>query len=356
MSVAGDNATDSGARLGQAESPGPQNPEHRRKPSKEELRAGFAKMRRLSWITLAYQVAAATLLAAVAGGSQAVKTEWLENALAVVPAAGVLITYATENKPSDNRRPFGYHRAGTVAFLAAAFVLAGIGTYLCFESAMNLIRGERPAIGGYTLFGRTFWHGWLMIGAMFVTAIPPVLLGRAKMEVARLLHDKPLYADADMNRANWMTNGAGIVGLTLVALGFWWGDSLAALLISLDILRDGWTNVCRSMSDVMDHHPVDIEKDKEDPIIGDVDREVRGLPFVDDAKVLLREHGRYLFAEIFIRPNKRLPVSVTDASRQVREAVLPLDWRLQHIVVEFNEDITAAANVLTREELEIEAA
>ena len=356
MSAADGKTGDAEAPHGNAESSGPQNPEHRRGPSKEELSAGFAKMRRLSWITLAYQVCAAALLGTVAGGSQAVKTEWLENALAVVPAAGVLLTYATENKPSDDRRPFGYHRAGTVAFLAAAFVLAGIGTYLCFESAMNLIRGERPAIGGYTLFGHTFWHGWLMIGAMFVTAIPPVLLGRAKMPIAELLHDKPLYADADMNRANWMTNGAGIVGLGLVAWGFWWGDSLAALLISLDILRDGWTNVCRSLSDVMDHHPVDIETDKEEPIIGDVDRAVRGLPFVDDAKVLLREHGRYLFAEIFIRPNKRLPATVTDATRQVREAVLTLDWRLQHVAVEFNEDIAAAANVLTREELDIEAA
>ena len=332
----------------------PECPEHTRGPSKEELRAGFAKMRRLSGVTLFYQVAAAALLGSVMGGSQAVKTEWLENALAIVPAAGVLLTYRVENKGADQRRPFGYHRAGTIAFLAAAFVLAGIGTYLCFDSLMKLIRGERPAIGGFTLFGHTFWHGWLMMGAMFVTAIPPVLLGRAKLPVARLIHDKPLYADADMNRANWMTNGAGIVGLGLVAWGLWWGDSLAALVISLDILRDGWTNVARSLSDVMDHHPVDIERDEEDPITGDVRRAVRALPFVADERVLLREHGRYLYAEIFIKPNRRLPPAA-EASRQVRQAVMPLDWRLRHIVVEFNDDINGAASVPTREELEIES-
>ena len=84
-----------------------------------------------------------------------------------------------------------------------------------------------------------------MMGAMTLTAIPPILLGRAKIPVAKLLHDKPLYADADMNRANWLTNGAGVIGLTLVAWGFWWGNSLAALLISVDILRDGLTSVGR---------------------------------------------------------------------------------------------------------------
>ena len=333
----------------------PQCPDHTRGPSKEELRDGFKKLRRLSWITLAYQITAAALLGAVAGGSQAVKTEWLENALAVIPPVGVLLTYRFENKPSDERRPFGYHRAGTVAFLAAAFVLAGIGTFLCYDNATNLIRAERPAIGGFTLFGHTFWHGWLMIGVMFVTAVPPVILGRKKMEVARLLHDKPLYADADMNRANWMTNGAGIVGLSLVAWGLWWGDALAALLISLDILRDGWTNVCRSLSDVMDHHPVDIEKDTQEPIFDDVRRAVRALPFVQDERVLLREHGRYLFAEIFIQPNERRMPPVVEASQQVRRAVMTLDWRLRHVAVEFNEDIEAAADVLTRDELDIEA-
>ena len=77
--------------------------------------------------------------------------------------------------------------------------------------------------------------------------------------------------------------------------------------------------------------------------------------FVADEQVLLREHGRFLYAEIFIQPNDQLP-SVTEASRRVREAVMPLDWRLQHIVVEFTDDVQAAAAVLTREQLDLEPA
>ena len=73
-----------------------------------------------------------------------------------------------------------------------------------------------------------------------------------------------------------------------------------------------------------------------------------------DEKTLIREHGRYLYAEIFIQPNDQIP-PVTEASRLVREAVLPLDWRLQHIVVEFTDNLKDSANVLTREELEIES-
>jgi divalent metal cation (Fe/Co/Zn/Cd) transporter len=329
-------------------------PDHTRGPSKEELQAGFAKMIKLEWITLAYQIGAAITLGLFMGSSQTMKTEWLENMLAIIPAAGVLLTFQTENKQEDKKRPFGYHRAGTVAFVGAAFSLAGIGTYLFYDSLMKLINREYPAIGGFTAFRHTFWYGWLMIGAMFVTMVPPIILGHAKVPVAKLLHDKTLYADAEMNRANWMTNGSGIIGLLLVAWGFWWGDALAALIISVDIMRDGWLNVAKSLSDVMDHHPVDLETSEQDPIVTDVHRTLRALPFVANEKTLIREHGRYLYAEIFIQPNEQIP-PVTEASRLVREAVLPLDWRLQHIVVEFTDNLKDSANVLTREELEIES-
>lgn len=328
------------------------------KASKDELRDGFAQMRKLEWTTLVYQVGAAALVFYLAGSSQSMKTEWMENALAVVPPLGVLLTYRFENKTPDVKRPFGYHRASTIAFMAAAFALAMIGIVLCFEAAGNLLHGERPSIGGFQLFGRTIWHGWLMIALMIGTAMPPVILGRKKIPVAKLLHDKALFADADMNRANWLSNGAGTLGLLLVAFGFWWGDSLAALLISLDIMRDGLTNVMHSLSDVMDHQPTDLENGRQLPIVSEVHKTLKNLPFVGKFQVLMREQGRYFYAEIFIEPNAQANAqmpSIADATQQVRDAILPLDWRLQHVAVEFTRDAERAANVLTREELDIEA-
>ena len=322
-------------------------------PSKDELRAGFRSMRKLAWMSLAYQIGATLLVGFTVGNSQAMKTEWIENALAVIPITGVLLTYHTENKHPEPRHPFGHHRSGTIAFVSAAFTLACVGTYLFYDSLTNLIHREYPSIGGLMLFGYTFWHGWLMIGVMAFTAIPQVLLARAKLPVAKLIHDKPLHACAEMNRANWATNGAGVIGLALVAYGFWWGDSLAALIISLDIMRDGWTNVAKSLSDVMDHHPVDLESGAQHPIVEQVGRVLRALPFVADERTLIREHGRYFYAEIFIRPNKHMP-PVSAASQRVRAALMSLDWRLQHIVVEFTDDPHKAAAVLTRKQLGIE--
>jgi divalent metal cation (Fe/Co/Zn/Cd) transporter len=325
----------------------------RRGPSDEELRQNFDKMKKLEWTTLGYQIFAATLLALLAGGSQAMKTEWLENSLALIPPLGALITHQIENKRQDGKRPFGYHRAGTVAFMAAAFAIAGLGFYLFYDNSSSLLRGERASIGGYFLFGHTVWHGWLMIAAMGLTAIPQVLLGRAKKPIAILLHDKALHADAEMQHANWMTNGAGVIGLMLVAFGFWWGDALAATLISLDIMRDGVKNVAHSISDVMDHHPTDLDTDRQLPIVADVRRELGRIEWVDEAQVLMREHGRFLFSEIFVKTKEGAPPP-EQATQEIRDTILPLDWRLQHVCVELCADVKVASSVLTREELEIE--
>ena len=49
-----------------------------------------------------------------------------------------------------------------------------------------------------------------MLGALAWSALPAVFLGRAKQPLARELHDKVLFAEAEINRADWLTAGAGL--------------------------------------------------------------------------------------------------------------------------------------------------
>ena len=103
--------------------------------NKSEVQAAFGRMRRLGWIALGYQIGATALLGSLMGGSQAMKTELLENLLGAVPIIGLLVAHRLERKGQDVQRPFGYHRAATITFVAAAFALAAIGAYLMFDSA-----------------------------------------------------------------------------------------------------------------------------------------------------------------------------------------------------------------------------
>ena len=40
-----------------------------------------------------------------------------------------------------------------------------------------------------------------------------MILGRMKLRLAHELHDKALYTDADMNKADWETAGAACIGI-----------------------------------------------------------------------------------------------------------------------------------------------
>ena len=58
-----------------------------------------------------------------------------------------------------------------------------------------------------------------MIAALATTMPPAILLGRAKLKIAREIHDKVLFADAEMNRADWLTAGAAILGVLGIGAG-----------------------------------------------------------------------------------------------------------------------------------------
>ena len=64
-------------------------------------------------------------------------------------------------------------------------------------------------------------------------------MGRIKLRYAEQLSDKVLRADADMNKADWLTGLATAVGVLGIGLGFWWADAVAALVVSISISKDG---------------------------------------------------------------------------------------------------------------------
>src|SRR5205085_12257592 len=135
----------------------------------------------------------------------------------------------------DRQYPFGYERVVSAAYVGSAFALLGVGLLLLFDGAMKLAIAEHPTIGGFPLFGRVVWTGWLAIPVLLWCAIPAYFLGRAKRTAAEILYDKTLASDAAMNVANWQSAGAAILGIIGVAFGLWWADSVAAVLISAEV-------------------------------------------------------------------------------------------------------------------------
>src|SRR5699024_8859540 len=126
---------------------------------------------------------------------------------------------------------------------------------------------ERPTIGSIWLFSQQIWMGWIMILALIYSAVPSIFIGRAKLPLAKKLHNKSLHTDAKMQKADWMTSFAAILGIIGIGIGWWWADAIAGSFISLNIIKDGYITLRGSVTDLMDQNPQKIDKQEEDPVV-----------------------------------------------------------------------------------------
>ncbi|WP_306232401.1 cation diffusion facilitator family transporter [Agrococcus beijingensis] len=289
------------------------------------------KAKRVEWLSLGYAAIAITLVGLVMGGSQAMRTAWIEDMLSTVPQFAFLIALTVIRRPPDPKHPYGYHRAMGVGHLVAGVALLAVGGTLAFDAVAGLIAVEHPSIGTVQLFGTTIWLGWLMVGTIVLISAPPVILGIVKMRLAKQLHSKLLYADADMMRADWTTHIGSIVGVLGVGIGIWWLDSAAALFISVGILWDGVKNTRASVLDLMDMRATTVDQSEREPLIRRIDETLQRLPWVADAASRVRDEGHVFHVEAYVVP-KRSKVRVTDVDAAVEE-VVALDWRVQDVSV-----------------------
>ncbi|HET8795202.1 MAG TPA: cation diffusion facilitator family transporter [Arthrobacter sp.] len=298
----------------------------------EEQQAALRKAIKWEWITISFLVVAVIIVYLVLGNSQAMKAAWIEDLLSFLPPIAFLVASRIIRRVPTEQHPYGFHRSVGIAHLVAAVALLVMGGYLVVDSGIALITAEHPTIGGITLFGQTFWLGWLMIGAMALTAAPPVYLGKVKMKLAKKLHDKVLYADADMNKADWMTAVAAAVGVAGIGIGWWWADSVAALLISASILYDGVRNLRGAVGGLVDTRARTYDDSEPHPLSDRIDAYLGGLDWVMEARSRIRDEGHVFHVESFVVPNKELTPSMSHLE-QARKACIEMDWKVQDMVI-----------------------
>ncbi len=294
-----------------------------------EKKQTLRRAKRLEWTFLAFLFSIIVVMALVMGSSQTMKAMWIEDTLSVVPSCSFLIGIYFRSKEPDETFPYGYRRAVLVGFMCGAVTLLGFGLYIFGDSIVKLIKAEHPIVQTIHLFGRQIWLGWLMIAALIYSVIPPMILGRMKLPLAAELNDKTLHVSAELNKGDWLSGIAGVVGIMGIAFGFWWADAAAAGFISVEIIKDGYVNLRNSLSQLMNRRPSTIEDQEEDPAIDRLQKALEQLPWVAKARVRLREDGDVLTGEAFIEP--RDDRELLERMAQARAIVGDVDWRLHDI-------------------------
>ncbi|MGZ8779758.1 MAG: cation transporter, partial [Thermoanaerobaculia bacterium] len=114
-----------------------------------------------------------------------------------------------------------------------ALQLVGIGflvlaTYVAFDAAKSLIRREAP---DESIVG-------IALAALSVVVMP--LLVHAKRNVARAINSRAMLAEAKQTQLCMYLSVILLAGLGLnAALGWWWADPLAALIMVPIIANEG---------------------------------------------------------------------------------------------------------------------
>lgn len=271
-----------------------------------EIVEDLHRARRLEWATLLWMASVIAVMGLAMGQSQAMKAAFVEDLLSLIPAVTFLIAARFEPRPPSERYAYGFVRVNSLAFLASAVVLTTLGGLLLFDGVSGLVAQEHPTIAPIDLFGQTIWLGWVMIAALAYSVAVPMVLGRLKLPIARRLKDKVLHTDADMQKADWQTGLAGIVGVLGVGLGFWWADAVAAAVIAVSILKDGFRTMRVAAAELLDSVPRALEGPQ---MAADARRLRERLEARwPEGHVRLRESGRYILANVGnVEPATDLP-------------------------------------------------
>ena len=301
-------------------------------PLPEKPQQALARAIRLEWITVGFVLDSLVAVGLVAGQSQAMQAAWAEDALSLLPPVAFLIAARIIRIRPSIRRPYGHHRSIGVAHLVAGTALLLMGGILLISSLLGLISLEKPPVGTTVIFGRQFWAGWLMIAVMIPTAVIPVILGRMKLKLAEELHDKVLRADADMNKADWTTAVATIIGVLGIGVGLWWLDSAAAILVAGSIVFDGVTNVKAAVGDLTDTRATRFDDSEEHPLIHEAEDIIRAIPWVRQAAARVRDQGHVFHVEMFVIPEPGQDPSLAQLM-EARRQILDLHWKLHDVAV-----------------------
>lgn len=178
------------------------------------LRRGFA----LEWITLAWNVVGVIVLAilAVTSASVALAGFGLDSLIEIGASAVVIWELSGTG---EHRQRFALRLIGS-AFIALAL-------YLLVQTGVAVATGHRPegSIGGIV------WTG--------ITAVTMFTLAALKTRTGRALGNPVLQTEGRVTTIDGLLACAVLLGVLLnTALGWWWADSVATLVIVYYAIRE----------------------------------------------------------------------------------------------------------------------
>jgi cation diffusion facilitator family transporter len=203
-----------------------------------------ARIELISWVAIVGNLLLALLkiIAGIRAGSLAVLGDGIDSTTDIVASGITLFAARIIAKPPDREHPYGHFRAETIATKTLSFIIFFAGAQLALSTVHRLISGEYGGVPG--------------IAALYAAAISIV----GKIALSVLLSRSGKKLNSSMLRANGKNMQSDILISTGVLAGVVFTqalrmpllDSIAALMISLWIMRTAFTIFMESNVELMD--------------------------------------------------------------------------------------------------------
>ncbi|MBA7636713.1 Ferrous-iron efflux pump FieF [subsurface metagenome] len=163
------------------------------------------------------------LIAGLMVGSVALIADAIHSGLDVFSSFVTFLGIKTAKKPVDEKHPYGFYRAETLAGLMVALLLALSAIWIIYEGISRFLKLEPVTF--------TLWA----IGLMIVSTIVNEGMARLKFYYGRKYESLSLVADAEHSRADVISSLGVLIGLVLIRY-FIFADAIIAILIGLYII------------------------------------------------------------------------------------------------------------------------
>lgn len=218
--------------------------------------------------------------------------------------------------PADKDHQYGHQKFEQIA----VFVLASLLTIVAFEVLTQ----------AFSRFGQPVEQSFLGLGILAGTIIINSSLTIWQRHWAKRLHSQILHADASHTLSDALTTVAVIVGWQLAALGYYWLDTLFAIIISCIIFFLAFRLFQSAVPILVDYSDIEPQK------LNDALTTVSDVKKIVRIRVRRSSEGR--IADVIIAVGSDITISQSQAITNEIQTLLRDTFAIQEVMVIFEPD------------------
>ncbi len=245
--------------------------------------------------------------------SAALMADGVHSGLDIVSSFAAFLGIKTAKKPVDEKHPYGYYLAETMAGLAISLFLALSGGWILYEGITRLISRETPEFSPIGII------------VIVISIIVTEAMARLKFKVGKKEESLALVADGEHSRADALSS-VGVLAALVAVNYFWQADGIITILIGVYILKESFG----------------VGKEATDNLLGvkdpQTEERIKGIckkEGIEVSSLRTRKIGGGTMAELTIKLDSSLKVQEAESvSKSLQENLAGSIERLKFVIVQ----------------------